>query len=286
MGAERLSERRTRETLEPVRRRILLAVVPFALALPFAACDDPESVATILDAAENTLASGSAAFEMRVAVEGSEQIPDGEITGSGAASYEDPKLMHGTFDFGALPVGTIEVIVDERFAYMRGAAFAEFAGDAETWLRVDLTSTDATAQELQGLVSGQNDASLLLYYLFGADGQIDSLGTETIGGVEATGYSVSLDLDEALARVPEEAREALELNLDEFTDGGIAHVLDAEVWIDGEGFVRRLVFVYELGDEVGGGRIGVTSDLSAFGEPVEVEAPSDDDVVDVEDLAA
>ena len=269
-----------------MRHRLLLAVVTFAFALPLAACNDPESVAMILDAAEHTLASGSAAFEMRVAVEGSEQIPDGQITGSGAASYEDPKLMHGTFDFGALPVGTIEVIVDERFAYLRGAAFAGLVGDGQTWLRVDLTSTDATARELQGLVSGQNDASLLLYYLFGANGELESLGTESIGGVESTGYGVSLDLDEALARVPEEAREALRLNLDEFTQGGIAHVLDADVWIDGEGFVRRLVFVYELGDAVGGGRISVTSDLSAFGEPVEVETPADDEVVDVEDLAA
>ena len=269
-----------------MKRRVLLAVVVPVLAWSFAACDDAESVTTILDAAETTLESGSAGFELRVAVEGSQQIPDGEITGSGAASYEDPKLMHGTFDFGALPVGTIEVIVDERFAYMRGPAFAGFAGDAATWLRVDLTSTDATAQELQGLVSGQNDASLLLYYLFGADGEIESLGTETIGGVEATGYGVSVDLDEALARVPEEAREALELNLDGFTEGGVAHVLDAEVWIDDEGFVRRLVFVYELGAEVGDGQIGVTSDLSAFGEPVVVEVPSDDLVVDVEDVAA
>ncbi len=269
-----------------MKRWALLAVVVPALALPFAACNDPESVATILDAAEDTLASGSAAFDMRVAVEGSEQIPDGEISGSGAASYEDPKLMHGTFDFGALPIGTIDVIVDERFAYLRGAALTGFAGDTDAWLRVDLTSTDATAQELQDLVSGQNDASLLLYYLFGADGEIESLGTETIGGVEATGYGVSLDLDEALARVPEAARESLELNLDEFTDGGIAHVLDAEVWIDGDGFVRRLAFVYELGDEVGGGQISVTSDLSAFGEPVEVETPSDDEVVDVEDIGA
>jgi len=257
-----------------------------SLGLLLAACgQETGSAATIRDAAETTLASGSAAFEIRVVVEGSAQIPAGEISGSGAASYEDPRLMHGTFDFGDLGVGTIEMIVDERFAYLRGEAFASFAADAETWLRVDLASTDATARELKGLVSGQNDASLLLYYLFGADGGLETIGTETIGGVEATGYGVSLDLDAALARVPAEVREALELNLDEFTDGGIDHVLDAEVWVDGDGFVRRLVFVYVLGEEVGGGQIRVTSDLSAFGEPVEAEVPAGDEIVALEDVS-
>lgn len=263
-----------------------LAGVVVPLALLFAACGESSgSVATIRDAAETTLASGSAAFEMRVVVEGSEQIPSGEISGSGAASYVDPKLMHGTFDFGDVGVGTIEMIVDERFAYMRGEAFVGFAGDTATWLRVDLASTDATAKRLQDLVSGQNDASLLLYYLFGADGEIETIGEDTIDGVEATGYGVSLDLDAALARVPDEAREALGLNLDEFTDGGIAHVLDAEVWVDGDGYVRRLVFVYVLGEEVGGGQIRVTSDLSAFGEPVEAQVPADDEIVALEDVA-
>jgi hypothetical protein len=263
-----------------------LAGMVVLLALLLAACgSDPESVATIRDAAETTLESGSAAFEMRVAVEGSQEIPDGEISASGAASYVDPKLMHGTFDFGDLPVGTIEMIVDERYAYMRGEAFAGFAGDGATWLRVDLASTDATARQLQDLVSGQNDASLLLYYLFGADGEIETIGQDTIDGVEVTGYAVSLDLDAALARGPAEAREALGLNLDEFTDGGIAHVLEAEVWVDGDGFVRRLAFVYVLGEEVGGGQIRVTSDLSAFGEPVEVEVPPSSSVVELEDVS-
>lgn len=269
-----------------MRRPLRLALVAATVG-SLAACgtDVAPAASTILDAAQKTLESGSAAFEMRVAIAGSERIPDSEFTGSGAASYADPKLMHGTFDFDLLPAGTIDVIVDERFAYLRGEALAGFTGDAETWVRVDLTARDATAKQFQDLVSGQNDASLLLYYLFGTGPDVETIGTDTIDGVETTGYGVSLDLDAALARVPAEAREALDLNLDEFTDGGIAHVLDAEVWIDDEGFVRRLVFVYELGDEVGGGQIRATSDLSAFGEPVEAEVPAADEVVALEDVS-
>jgi len=280
-------ERHLGGTIFFVRPARWFAVLVLAMA-GAVACGSGASAAsagTIRDAAEKTLASGSAAFEMRVVVEGSEQIPSGEITATGAASYAEPRLMHGTFDFGDIAVGTIEMIVEEDFAYMRGEAFARLAGDDATWLRVDLTSTDATAQQLQDLVSGQNDAAVLLYYLFGADGDVEPLGTETIGGVEATGYGVTLDLDAALERVPAEAREALGLNLDEFTDGGIEHVLQAEVWIDDEGFVRRLVLVYALGEAVGGGEIRVTTDLSAFGEPVDVEIPSNDEVVSLEDVA-
>lgn len=245
------------------------------------------SAQTIREAAEATLATGSAAFEQLVTSEGSSQVPDGtEIRGTGASSYGDPRTVHGTFDFGDLGIGTIEVIVTDTVAYLRGDVVADLSGDAETWLVVDLESTDPTAQQLGGLVTGQNDASLLLYYLFGVGDEVEAIGTETIGGVDATGYRISVDLEAALERVPPEAREPLQLNLDELGDGGVSPVLEAEAWIDGDGFVRRTVYVYDLGEGAGGGRIRVVSDLSAFGDPVAVEIPPPGEVVALEDVAA
>jgi hypothetical protein len=267
---------------DPVRPiRFVLAV----LTLMVPACGDGEDSATpetIRRAAEKTLGSGSAAFAQRISFLGSDIPEDTGIVGNGAAVFDQPRQMQAVFDFGQLRLGRIEIIVDDTTMYIRGGRIAEVAGDADTWVEIDLTSDNPAAQELQDLASGQSDPSLLLSYLFGTTGEVEPIGTRSVDGVETAGYRASVDLVNALEQAPSEHRESLRLNIEEIQQGGGETELDAEVWIDDDGFVRRTIYEYVGVDQLGGGVIRAVSDLSAFGEPVELRIPEPDDVVTIE----
>ena len=190
--------------------------------------------------------------------------------------------MHASFEFGPLGPGTIEIIRDDTTMYMRGGVIAEVAGDAETWVEVDLGSDSPAARQLQDLAAGQSDPSLLPDDLFGVTEEVEAIGTRSVDGVETTGYRISVDLVTALERVPGENREALRLNIEEIQRGGGETELDAEVWIDDEGFVRRTVYEYVGAEQLGGGVIRAVSDLSEFGEPVDLQIPDPNTVVPLE----
>jgi hypothetical protein len=269
---------------DAVVKRVWVLVTVLCALVP--ACGGPDaptslgSSGSIRRAAETTLATGSAAFEQRVTFEGSPLEAD--IVGTGAVEFGVPRQMQGSFEVPG--VGTFELIVDDTTLYLGGSLAADLVGDERSWVKVDLGSDDPRVRDLQDLATGQNDASLLLYYLYGAIGELEAIGSRSIGGVEATGYHVTVDLETALAKVPSEAKEALRLNIEEIRGSGVMPELDAEVWIDEDGLVRRTVYEYVGVDQLGGGTARAVSDLSAFGEPVELAIPEPDQVVSIEDL--
>jgi hypothetical protein len=114
---------------------------------------------------------------------------------------------------------------------------------------------------------------------------VKKVGTETVRGVETTHYHASIDLGKALdqADIPKSLRDA-EKQFEKSNDAG-ASTIPVDVFVDGDGYVRRISLDLEnfLGDGAGSGAtsgpaLTESIDLYDFGTPVNVQAPPPDQV--------
>lgn len=270
------------------------------MVLVLGACDDgngapvqptspvPSRSRAVIEAAQETAATGSVALDMTVEFGGSSQVPDGTTIGmSGRSTLGDPRTAELHADFEALGVGSIDMLIDDQDVYIRGGVIDRLLRSAKgdpDWLFVDLTSSHPAVAQFGGLASGQNDAALLLYFLFGATGDVRDLGGETIDGVATTHYSLTTDLEAALADAPEDVRAALHRNVSQLETQGVETRLGTDVWVDGEQLIRRIAYVYRLSEQGGGGEMLTTVSFSGFGEPVELDVPGAAEIVDVTEV--
>jgi hypothetical protein len=246
------------------------------------------SPADIVAAVETTAATGSVALDMTLEFNDSSSVPDGTtIDMTGSSTFGDPRRAELSADFESLGVGRIEMLIDEDQVYMRGGVFDELLSQLPgklEWLVVDLTSSDPAVDQFRSLSTGQNNASLLLYFLLGGSGQVREVGREDVDGVSTTHYALTADLDRALAEAPAEVADSLQANIEELEAGGVQTKLDADVWLDDDRLIRRVGYVYRLADAGGGGQMTATVTFSGFGEPIEFDVPDPDQVAPVTQL--
>lgn len=190
-------------------------------------------------------------------------------------------------------------------------AYGELASLGDSWGRVDRRALDdlsvAQLQQLTGApTSASGDPQVLLDLVAGAD-DVEELGTDEIAGTGVNGSSAELGMGEMM--------EAGGTDPDDFVDQMAANetgpgdaearaalaerMLDAEVpvevWVDGEGYVRRISvetdFVDILGtafllvsdEDIDEFRVGSTTDYSGYGdEAIAIELPTD--AVDATDI--
>lgn len=105
-----------------------------------------------------------------------------------------------------------------------------------------------------------------LEILAGLTGKAKKVGEERIGGTKTTHFRAKADLKRAVERSEADAKDALQVRL-ENTEGDA----DIDMWLDGDGRVRRLI-TFTTGK---GGQVGyrTTIDFKKFGVPVNVSAP-------------
>jgi hypothetical protein len=254
-----------------------------ATATPSPSPSGDAAAAELLAAAIATLDEGTARVEQTIEFEGSTVIPDGtSATARGQGSFDEPIQLRLEADFSELGIGKLVMIRDDTLVYMRGEVATQLVGRGN-WLLVDLESTDPAAAPFKSLASGQNDVSMALYYLYGISGDVGASDGESIDGQPTVRFEMEIDLEAARDTIPEERMEALEDLIAGLRTGGIDRSLDAEVWVGADGFVRRVHYDYHLGTGQGGGSLITVIDFSDFGEPIELDIPSEEDVVSVED---
>jgi hypothetical protein len=172
---------------------------------------------------------------------------------------------------------------DHPVVYLRLPELATLLPGGKEWTKLDLEEAMSTlgvggsAKDLFG-AAGQSPADALK--LLERVGNVTEVGRETIDGAETTHYRATVDVEEALksAGAPPEAIAAVQR-------AGIDTNVPVDVWIGvDDGYVHRLHLSY--GTDVAGQKVGgeLTMTLSDWGADVNVDVPSDDQVLDATKL--
>jgi hypothetical protein len=182
-------------------------------------------------------------------------------------------------DFGLL----MEMMAFEDRAYMRGLFFSIFTGAPPAqWVRLDDEDDGFSADD------DAIDPIELVSFIDAIEGDIEVVGNEEVRGAEATHvrFHASIGaLDELLGG-----------DFGTFAFDETAGPLPVDAWIDTEGRLHRVEVTGPVGDSLDLGfedsESMVDYDISGtmalwlwdYNKPLDLDAPSDDEVVDADDL--
>lgn len=273
------------------RRFALLAATGAVMALGLAALiafassgsGDGGDVAepySLVAAAENTIAARTVEFDLTVSAS---DLAD--ITVSGAVDNES-QLVSVTTDLSSLlalgdtPIplggGDMTVLIDGTtgVVYLDASALGGFLPEGAGWVSIDLGAlAEQSGQPLDDLDEFALDPSDIARSLLDSEDATE-VGIDTIDGVEVRHYEVSVDIAAALAAVPQAELDPAIGELE------LPDTITYDVWITADNQLRRVSF----GTEIAGQTIGMQLDMTTSDEPLGVELPADDDVVDLTDL--
>lgn len=260
---------------------------PPPTAIPEPSFDESGVMDDMRSAVEATLAEDTVWINKSVAFADSSEIPDtAQAFAGGQVSLGEPRRMRVMMQFAHRPAdvedSSMEVIVDDRDVYLRGGALDGYIDDGH-WLFFDLATDDARAEQFVGLVSGHNDASMVLFYLYGVT-RVLSIADDIVDEQPARKYSVEIDLQAALEPLPPEHADRLRRNLAAVREAGVDTAIDADIWVGQDGLVHQIDYVQSLGDRMGGGTMSTTVLLSDFGMPLDLDLPPTEHVTRLEDV--
>ncbi len=201
-----------------------------------------------------------------------------------AGAYDAAGRSEVEIDFGGLlgglpggeeaPAGLdapMRMVLDGSTMYLCGPLVAFLGADGECG------SIDVEAIGLPA-VSGPADPTAFLRTMAGSD-DVEEVGAEDVEGVATTHFRGTYTMRDAIDALEPEQAEDLEQQLEGL--GGGDELLDVatpfDVWVDGDGRVRRMTFELAVPTPEGGGdtQVRVTTDLrfSDFGDDVEIDVP-------------
>lgn len=252
-----------------------------------------EAAVSALRAAPDAVTeAGTAGFEM--VMEGTVQGQSFEFTATGAVDGA-AEQMSMEMDIGAmleemaeaegepLPPGFSDpwlMVADGSTMYMQAPIFEMLGVDG--W--ISMTPEDlGSSSEAMGLGPGAYDFTQTLDVLRGVTGEPELVGREEVRGVPTRHFEASMNLAQALEDAPADQREQLETAFEQLGGGDDLGDVDipVDVWIDGDDLPRRLRM--DMGSMfaaagMGGGDMTMTMEMFDYGEPVEIEVPSPDEV--------
>jgi hypothetical protein len=262
-----------------MKRRGALAGVVLALAIVVAACGGGNSnaavsIKTLQAAASNTQAAESSRFVVDVTVNGGQA--DGLTVHADGVMSGDGKT--GTIDVGMPMVGDLEERIVDGTIYMNVGSlpFASSKLDGKQWLKV---TVDDLKNKLGGDFSaldsvGSGGLQQGLEYLQGLSGDVTKVGEDTVAGRPATHYRASIDYSKLADKLPD--GEKLHDSLAKLG------TIPADVWIDGNDRVVKMNLTID-GSAFGGGAgaVDLSMEITDFDVPVDVQAPPEDQTVDL-----
>jgi hypothetical protein len=251
-------------------RRLALVAALAALA---AGCggggEGSASPDDIARAAQTTTKKGSLEADFTISGQG--------LRGSGSGVFNTGKTRSGQLNMTVTANGRdtpVDTIVSGDVFYMRSPVFARAVGQGKQWIKLDLgTITKQRGVDLSGLLNASPTPTNALAYLAGTT-DVKKVGSEKVGGVATTHYTVTADLRRAVERASGSARSSLQQLI---AQTGIRK-LPLDVWLDENGYIRKVKY-----DEHSGRRQAahVAMELHDFGPPVTITPPPSDSVVDL-----
>lgn len=178
--------------------------------------------------------------------------------------------MHGVQDVPA--DAELDMVIDGDDTYFHDPELYE----TSDWVRV--SSEEAGIGDQFG---AGPDLSAFLGYLHGAR-NVEVVGTENVAGASTTHYEGDVDLERALVQTHTQAADDAEETTEQLR-GQLGEIdVSFDVWIDDRGAIRRMDLAFEPREGDGGFRVRV--DVREVGANLDVEVPSEDEVVDLQDL--
>lgn len=234
--------------------RAALVLVLAALALPLAACGgsggggDPVAKAADTTAKKN---SEHVEFTGTTVQQGTRLV----IKGSGDFRTK-PQIGDLLFSFTSNQgAGSLHEVLKGWTVYMISDLFKGRLPAGKAWVSVNLQKAGRAAgidfSSFSAATPGQTLAQLK------ATSKVQKLGSATVDGVKTTHYRATIDPNKVAGGKTFEERTH-------------ARYQPIDVWIDGDGLVRRMRIGYDTAKL---GRSEMTMDLSKFGEPVSVTIP-------------
>lgn len=187
-------------------------------------------------------------------------------------------------------VGEMEMVQDGDTVYMKSSMLTGLMGSDKEWVKLD--ATDMGDSGMGGSLSGSNDPTAMFEALRGVSSGIETVGTETIDGVETTHYRATIDLQKAIAAAPEDQQAEMKASLSEL---GMAE-MPVDVWVDGDGLARRMTLSFDFAAMSGmgsdpetekmfkGASMEMSMDMYDYGQPVNIQIPPANQVADMGDL--
>jgi hypothetical protein len=249
-----------------------------------AAAGETADPALLAEAAGETAAARSARVATSVLVRSPEQGQT-RFSGEGAFDFERRRgtmtlqLLEGEErGFG----GESEAIFVDTSVYYRLPPGALPGG--QRWIRLDLQNVaDATGIDFGPLVQGsQADPSQYLLWLGAIGPGVTRISEEEIRGVPTTRYRAVVDLGLLEGRAPPGKEAEWSAYVQALRERLGLDFIPAEVWVDGDGLIRRLYHEHGFGPD--GTSATVTTELFDFGVAVNAQAPPPGQVAARNDL--
>jgi hypothetical protein len=251
---------------------------------PAAAAAGTVDPGLIAAAAGKTAAAGSARVETSVLV-----VDPGRgqtrFSGKGAFDFEQRKgemtlrLIEG--GEGAFGGQSKAVFVDTSVYYQLPAGAL---GGGKRWIRLDLQNVaDASGIDFGPLVQGsQADPSQYLLWLSALGPGVTKITEEEVRGVPTTRYRAVVDLNLLAGQAPPGKEAEWSAYVQTLRDRIGLEFVPVEVWVDGDGHIRRLYHEHGFAPE--GKRATVTTELFDFGVDVNAKAPPAEQATALSDL--
>jgi len=153
------------------------------------------------------------------------------------------------------------------------------------WLKTTTTGAGPLASQLLLERWSAYDPVAILHLLRGIQGDLTTVAEdEKVGDVSTTHYRATVHTDAAVRGAPAAARSRVRATADALAARFGATSFPADVWVDGDGLIRRVRFGLRIVDGTRGGspaEVTFTVDLDTARNAVTVELPPADQVADV-----
>lgn len=244
----------------------------------------------VASAATKSEAAGGAKVALTVGVDS----PDGNVSVSADGVVDKGQAdirtdLSQLLAKGGLPAasGSVELRYlqesGDPVVYVNAPALASMIPGGKSWVRLDLEQAAKSAGvDLNQMLAqaAQNPADVL--DMLRAAGTVQTVGTETIDGVQTTHYQATIDLAKAAGMVGGPAQQAVQHLIDQ----GGPSTIPADVWIGSDGLVRKLTVDETVGTGSDTATVHLNLGLSDYGTAVNVAAPPSDDTLDATGLVA
>jgi hypothetical protein len=246
----------------------------FDLSFTFAGADEPLALS-----GEGAFDTASKRASFSVDMSSLAKLLGGFVAGfPGADKSELP-------DFDDPAGWKVEIVQDGDVGYVRLPAIDGQLPEGKTWVRGTAGDIKAGGFDFKELDSfTQNDPRDVLDALRGLSGEIETVGSDELRGVETTHYRALLDPAQLVREARATNADAASV-LDRLAQTGVAEV-PLDIWIDGNGLVRKLALDVDVPDATSsqGGSVSLAFELWDYGQRVDIEVPPAAQVADASAL--